>query len=412
MSAINRVSNYQIYNINSYDIGKMHQELNGQIPYISSGKRIMSAKDDPSSNQTVKALDEELIQQNKYLRNINYIKNRNETIESNFIQIENNLLRFQQLMVQANNGSYGENEYSAITIELESLKDELLSFSNIQDENGNYIFAGYQTDKTAFVTEADGSISYQGDLGQRELQSNDNIFIATNRSGQQVFNSSANFLGDFDVDYIQNSSSFMVSSAKIVDPGAYDDVTNPPPYTFSFSDNLPGTRLDVTDSLGNNIYQDLNYVKGDDIEFNGVKIEISGEPRSGDSFEIHPSQSTSIFKTYEDAIAWTKQGPTGSMTPLDASKWLTQGQHLLEQMQSHIGHISLERAEIGNRLNQASRQESLIMDYSLELQTSKAVLEDLDYAAAVTKYEQATVNLDIAQQLFVSVRQLSLFNHI
>lgn len=74
--------------------------------------------------------------------------------------------------------------------------------------------------------------------------------------------------------------------------------------------------------------------------------------------------------------------------------------------------VSLAQAEVGTNLNVIDQQTAVIEDTTLNLKTTLSSIEDLDYAAAITKMNQQMMSLEAAQSSFAKVSQLSLFNYI
>ena len=74
--------------------------------------------------------------------------------------------------------------------------------------------------------------------------------------------------------------------------------------------------------------------------------------------------------------------------------------------------ISLARAQIGTNLNVVDQQTSVLEDNTLNLKSTLSSIEDLDYAAAITKMNQQMMSLEAAQSSFAKVSQLNLFNYI
>jgi flagellar hook-associated protein 3 FlgL len=74
--------------------------------------------------------------------------------------------------------------------------------------------------------------------------------------------------------------------------------------------------------------------------------------------------------------------------------------------------VLLTRASVGTRLNALDRQEEINSDSILNTKTVLSATEDLDYAEAVSRFNQQTVSLQAAQQIFTQVKKLSLFNYL
>ena len=57
-------------------------------------------------------------------------------------------------------------------------------------------------------------------------------------------------------------------------------------------------------------------------------------------------------------------------------------------------------------------QESRHLDSEVNIASGKSSIEDLDFAKAITDFEQAQIALQASQQAFSKVQGLSLFNYI
>ena len=280
-----------------------------------------------------------------------------------------------------------------------------IDIANSKDETGGYIFAGFQTNTEPFALQPDKSVNYHGDSGIRELQIAKNVSVATNQPGDVAFTNIPNEIGDFSANYINNLSGFSVNNATITDPSSYDPATNPPDYKFAFS--LPND-LTVTDGNGTVVVPTATYVAGQTIAFNGIEVQLSGNPLPGDEVDISPEQNINIFNTIKRAIDWMESGSTPS-NPLQHEVDYAE---ILSQLDQGLNHMTTRRSEAGIRLQLIESQENNHLDAELSLAAGQSNIEDLDFAKAVANFEQSKVALQAAQQSFVQVKDLSLFNYI
>lgn len=84
----------------------------------------------------------------------------------------------------------------------------------------------------------------------------------------------------------------------------------------------------------------------------------------------------------------------------------------LTDMDSAISHASGLRATIGSRMNTIDSQKSINDDFKLHLQTVMSETRDLDYAEAISRFNLQLTSLQAAQQAYVKVQNLSLFNYL
>ena len=108
--------------------------------------------------------------------------------------------------------------------------------------------------------------------------------------------------------------------------------------------------------------------------------------------------SVNIFEAIDRFAADMK-----SNTPNSAS---------LDDISSALNKILTVEASVGARLNALDNQEEISADFVLNMKTVLSATEDLDYAEAISKFNQQTVSLQAAQQAFTQVKKLSLFNYL
>ena len=85
---------------------------------------------------------------------------------------------------------------------------------------------------------------------------------------------------------------------------------------------------------------------------------------------------------------------------------------ILTRLDSAIDSMANTRASIGARMNAIEGQRNSNDSFSLLMQENRSELEDLDYAEAVSRFEQQLLALQASQQSFVKIKGLSLFNYI
>lgn len=400
-----RVSTAQFYYQNSLLLTNKQSSVNEQIKYLSEGKRVLTAKDDAVAYGTLSGYKDEQKSIEKYQRNITQAQNRNTLQETSFSTAEGLMQQLKQSFVQANNGTLTDEDLKALADLSTNNLEEMLSVANSKDETGGYIFAGYQIDKEPFVLQADNSVKYFGDNGIRELQIGQNVMVDINQSGDDAFEKIKNPIGDFSATYNANSSGISVSRAVIVDPGAYDVTTSPPDYNFNFTSS---TDLIVTDNNGATVFSTSSYISGQIVAFNGVEVQVSGNPLPGDDFDIKPQENISIFDSIKAAIDWMNQGATSS-TPEQRQ---VDYEEISNQLNNALNQMTSRRTDAGVRMQLIENQENNLFDKELILASGSSRIEDLDFAKAISTFEQSQVALQAAQQSFVQVKNLSLFNYI
>jgi len=84
----------------------------------------------------------------------------------------------------------------------------------------------------------------------------------------------------------------------------------------------------------------------------------------------------------------------------------------LDRLDSAMDQFLGFRASVGARLNALDSQEKINVTMLIQLEKTRSVVEDLDYAEAASRLSRESVTLQAAQQAFVKVQNLNLFNYI
>ena len=217
--------------------------------------------------------------------------------------MENLLQRVRELAVQGNNDPAGAEGRGAIAAEIRQHIDNFLQLANTQDANGEYVFAGFQSQTRPFDHDGAGNFSYNGDTGQRMLKIGDNREVA------------------------------------IGDPGSV---------FMDFAASGGGTT-----NIGEVLYQ---------------------------------------LATNLEA---------GNADP-----------NALSDIDTALGGLLNVHAKVGARMNAIDDQKEANDAFDLAVTKVRSSLEDLDYAEAISRFNQQLAALQASQQSFIKIQDLSLFNFL
>ena len=135
-----RVSTAQFYLQSAQLMSQKSSDVNEQMAYLSSGKRVLTAKDDAVTYGTLAGYKNDLANIEKYKRNINQAESHNSLQEVVFADAENILNNVKALMLQANNGAMSDEDLQTLANQTRNSLEQLLDLANSQNENGDYIF--------------------------------------------------------------------------------------------------------------------------------------------------------------------------------------------------------------------------------------------------------------------------------
>ncbi|MES9940564.1 MAG: flagellar hook-associated protein FlgL [Candidatus Thiodiazotropha sp. 6PLUC2] len=154
---------------------------------ISSGKRILTPRDDPPAAAQALNLRTAITQVEQYQSNSDRARARLDLQEAALSGVDEILPRIRELALQGQSDTYNLAARQAIAQELRQLNDEMMALANTRDSDGEYIFAGYSADSIPFSNPADGVFAYSGDMGSRSLQISATRQIQDRENGYDVF---------------------------------------------------------------------------------------------------------------------------------------------------------------------------------------------------------------------------------
>ena len=396
-----RISTNMIFQRGTNGILDQQAQLAKTQVQMSSGKKVVNPSDNPVAATRILELQHSIDLHNTYQTNIGYAQTSLNTEESVLSSSNDFLQRVRVLAVQAGNGVITNTDMQSIAQELQQDLNGLVALANSQDGSGNYLFAGNRTTITPF-SQSGGSFNYAGDQGQRALQIGDNRQVAISDSGYEVFQKIKNGNGTFATSYNNtNTGSGVIDAGQVIDPAAWV----PDTYTLTF---LTPTTYEVRDS-SSSLVTSGTYQSDTPISFNGVQVTVSGAPAAGDNYTVAPSSNQDVFTTIQKLITTLNGGVGDASSRAKYNSDVTQFLTSIDQAMNNIDDV---RASVGARLNSIDNQKAANSDHVAASQTALSSLQDLDYAAAATHLSQQMLMLQAAQQSFVKIQNLSLFNYI
>ena len=398
-----RISSIEQFQQGIDSILNQQAKLNQTQLQLATGKKVLKPSDDPAVATQLLNLSSLKANNLQYDRNIDTAQNELELQEGVLASSGNVLQRVRELVIQANNATQSPQTREAIADEISNLADELLQLANTKSPSGEYIFAGYNSRTPAFA-KSDAGFVYQGDQGQRLLQVSEDTQFAVRDNGADVFQGMTTGDGRFLLETpASNTGDGLVKMSSTID--AISDN-----YTITFIQANPGDDL-----LYSVAGEDTGAVKtgtfaaGEAINFNGISIEIEGTLENGDSYAINRSVRQDVFQSVQ-AIANALLA--GTETGAKSSKLANDLGQSISTMDQALEHLQSRRTIVGNRLQALDTRASENADGLLRLERQTSELNDLDFAEAVSRLNLQTTALQAAQQSYIKIQGLSLFNYL
>lgn len=386
---------------------------------------MLTPADDPIASAQALGVAQSKAVSEQFIKNQNDAKDKLSLAETHVASVGDLLQSVREKLVQAGNTTLTNSDRAYITQELEARYSELMGIANAQDGGGDYLFSGYQGAVKPFSATATGA-TYQGDAGKRLLQVDASRQMASNISGQELFESIRNGNGSFTTAAATSGTGTPLNTGSgIIDQGS---VTNPSNWSaamathggvqIKFSVAAGVTSYQLFDASGTTPYTAVQpYTSGQSIKLEdtqtatpadfGASVVVTGQPANGDEFTIAPSTNQSIFATLRNAINTLTSGIGGAYTSTEFSNRLADGLTDIDQALENVNKV---RATAGANLNELDSLGNSAEDLQLQYATSLSALVDLDYAKAITEMSQKQMQLEAAQLSFKQTSQLSLFS--
>jgi flagellar hook-associated protein 3 FlgL len=192
-----RISNAQItammhgsMNTSSAKLGKLMQQM-------ATSERMLLPSDDPISAVRVLRIQREEATLTQYRTNIANVSSNLSKQETNLRSASDTMLSVRDLLLWAANGSNTSEDLAAIANELGNLERAIVSFANVRDEEGRYLFSGTLSDRPALTFDA-ASETYlmTGNDKYRQAAVANGVLVEENVTAAQVFGGGVDMLND------------------------------------------------------------------------------------------------------------------------------------------------------------------------------------------------------------------------
>lgn len=415
-----RISTVQAFNNGVSGLQRNYANVTRTQEQISTGNRILTPADDPVASVRLLQLEQQQNVLAQYGENLTAAKNAQAQEESTLNSANTILQRVRELAGQAGNGALSSADRASIAAELKEREDELLGLMNTRNARGEYLFAGFQGKTQPFVRNPDGTYSYQGDEGQRTLQIASSLNVPISDDGKKTF------VNIIDAGRLQTNPIGALPGLRVGEPLVQDEIAfagTPafPPGGIELRFNaatpqnyevhaIPDTGILATGTLDN------DPAKQDKLVFRGVTVQLDGTPAGGEVVQITPRLSGGAPLQKQgvlDTIAKLRQSlldapdtPEGNLRVRDAvALGLANLDHAMVKLDS-------VRGEIGARLNMVETTQTDNDEVTLVNKGVQAQLRELDYAEALSRLSFQSIVLEAAQQSYVKIAGLNLFNQL
>jgi len=406
-----RISSQQFLTMNVSTMTDQQAQLSQLYQEISSGVSLSTPSDNPLGAAQAVQLSATAATLSQYASNQDAALGSLTQEDSVLGSVNTVLQSIQTLALRAGDSSLSNANRASMATQLTSLRSQLVTLANSTDQQGNFLFSGFQGASQPFTTDAGGNIVYAGDTGTRTMRVSDAAMVPTADNGESVFRSVAS-IGTSAVaaGSSGNTGTGVISTVSTTDP------TNPANgdiYTITFGGGTPASTytVDQTDATGVTTPGTAQPFTPGAITLGGQSVTISGAPAAGDTFSVTPAVrgSTDVFANLSSLISVLQQPVSGQAASANLQNAVNTG---LTQLENTMNNVTTVRASVGGREQEVQALQTVTQTNTLQTQTGLSTLTSTNMTQAISRYTLTQTSLQAAQQAFVKVQNLSLFQYL
>lgn len=407
-----RISTPQI-NFNGIQGFRKHtEELYNIQEKLSSGQRVNRPGDDPVAAARIYVIDKSIKQLDQWNANGLYAQSKLELQDATLTDFTDVMQRVRELTIYGMNDTQGSSGRKAIATELRGLLENLKALANTQDSNGEYIFAGDKSTTPAYQAVTSSNVT-QLSTGLKPPQPTNYYTVGTgaaitiNRMDgvPTTVTPAANQIVD-------NFNAKVYTLNPVTQ--AYEDADGEP--LFAYTGSHTGSRFvqisPDNDHIDNgNDSGDASRVRVADM---GARVfgnygKTSSTPwQPNYDSDKNPEMNYNVFDTVRELANQFETGLSGAGSQAGSTKL----DGLLIELDSAMKAVTNNHTDVGTRLQRIDMQNSMNQDFKLGLSNNMALLRDQDMVTGISDYQKILTSLQMSQQTFAKLSEISLFNYI
>lgn len=424
-----RISTVTMFEQSTASMNRQQSDLMKVSQQIASGRRVVNPSDDPQAASRAVGVDQAKAATEQYADARISARNSLSQTESILNSVSDAVTSAKTLLIQASSDTLSDVDRESIASELKGVYETMLGQANATDGNGRYLFGGYKDNAPPFVKAADGSVVYQGDLNVREQRVDASRLMPVNDNGVTIFKSvpsGAGYVAEAkreDGTLNQGTVTFSGPQIRDVNDDGYGsdyrvvfggDADDP---TYQV-ERFDGTNWGPNDTAGTPLPSgewdaDINEEGTLTLEFGGLSLDLEGAPAPDDEILVAQAggdtRGADLFRTMEEAIRVLENPADTPAKKADLRNTLNTA---MRDLDNSLDNVLTVRASAGARLNELDVIDAVGSNRMLNYEQTLSDLVDLDYAEAISEYSLRQVGMQAAQQAFVDIKGLSLFNYM
>lgn len=420
-----RISSSLYFQTGVNTINKQESDLLHLFQQIGTGRRMVTAADDPLAAAQSITLAQSQSMNKRFGDNREVALRALGESENVLGNVVGQLSAIKTRLIEAGNGALSDQDRAALAQVLAESQETLLGAMNATDAAGQYLFSGSQGKNQPFALQGDQFV-YQGDAGTqaaRNIQVEHTRVIDVGNHGQDIFMRTAPGTMAFIHEGTQgNNGEAVLGTMQVSDSSKASQVGH---IAMQFVDNGvdgPHWQVEVFDTQGNTLTANpLEFAQAgsDKVQINlkddfGLSFTISGQPQDGDEAtysqakQLNGNSRLNILNTLSTAIEALNTPTKGD--PAAQAQLQNALNHALQVVDVSYDNVLTVQASIGSRMNELESLNDSGSLQSLQLSKELSRLEDVDYYTATTQLSLRSMALEAASLAFTKIQSTSLFS--
>lgn len=189
-----RVPDSMLYRMHRQQINQSRSDIAEAQLQAATGIRVHKPSDDPLGAAQIRGFTSRIEQAEATLRNIESTTGRLQLSEATISEATALISRATELAVQQSNDTFSADDREATALEIRSIQEQLRTLANTE-HNGEYLFAGFQTDTPPY----DNAYVFQNDTNIRQIEVAPGHRVDSHVNGSDIFGGALGAVAVFDV---------------------------------------------------------------------------------------------------------------------------------------------------------------------------------------------------------------------
>jgi flagellin len=386
--ALNVISNFAA-NVAHRNLVKTDMQMSASLAKLSSGERIVSAKDDAASLAIGSRLAAEVGALGQANANAGQAASMLQIADGSMARANEILIRMKTLAVQAASGQLSNTERSILNSEYQALKNEIVRIGADTEFNGVKMLAGSQ----ATTLENNGTAAFIGSNGVDAVRANGITFAGSATSSGLALDGASDANGNYTLSATAGTQLFsaVVGSASFT----ANALVTPTSVTLTSSDAQVNGTITV----------DLNTAFANDTTLGGAQEDggtVAGTGSTSFTFKVGTGAVAA-----EDDLTFS----IGSLVAISDSlatdiSTSTNADTASAEVTTAINSLNTNRSTVGANQSRLDFAGANIATARENAEAARSQLLDLDVAAEMTAFTSSQVLMQAGVSMLAQANQL------